>query len=677
MSVTLQVRGDTAAAWVTANPVLHQREIGLETDTGKAKAGDGATTWTALGYWAPAGPSLPGLAQASVSAAGALAVNTLTEVSAASSPLTMTLPTPVTGQLITAEKSDSTANTVTVSGSIRGSAGNLVLRLQYESITFFAYSGTWFLLAGHKTLSSLDARYSERTGVPWVTVSPVGIAGGAAVANNGADYGPDTPGTITSGILEAVSYAVAQAQGSAAASPEVLLMGGKFSLTQFANTTYRIAIPIDSGHAVSAGPPVSLTIRGAGDTMNGAEGTAFGQAYSQGSTVLDASALDVLAQGTYAQGRVLGVVPRQTSGTGFVSTHPLNAVNLRTEDLTVIVPVYNAAGTGGPAYTLSGVSSKLFINGNSQSANTTHWEFVNGIDAWAASSFKCRNITVMSALAAFNPNGNQYAGGGGVFAYGSAAGIVWPEDANQGNCHFECVATYDLHTSMMISTHVSGDQLYSQASQHVLYYRSSGHGARIGRMNPQSCNELIRHLLMPQLTNSLSGAFFDPVGDLYAGVGMTFPTAASPSLLIIGEAAIEASMNTFLKDDTSNPLTVIANVDYTGSIPAANWGAGANLVINWIDVAGHAQTVLSGTTAGTATWTQGGTSPWDKRVIVYLAGYENTTGTAQAITFRNAFNNPPAITKDATGGATVSATTLTLPASMGSPVTGYIILEGY
>lgn len=51
MSVTIQSRGDTAAHWTSANPVLHQREIGVETDTFKAKIGDGATAWTSLPYW--------------------------------------------------------------------------------------------------------------------------------------------------------------------------------------------------------------------------------------------------------------------------------------------------------------------------------------------------------------------------------------------------------------------------------------------------------------------------------------------------------------------------------------------------------------------------------------------------------------------------------------------------
>lgn len=43
-------RRGTAATWTSVNPVLLMGEEGLETDTGKTKRGDGATTWAALPY---------------------------------------------------------------------------------------------------------------------------------------------------------------------------------------------------------------------------------------------------------------------------------------------------------------------------------------------------------------------------------------------------------------------------------------------------------------------------------------------------------------------------------------------------------------------------------------------------------------------------------------------------
>ena len=47
----IQVRRDTAANWVSSNPILAQGEMGLETDTLKLKFGNGTGTWNALPYY--------------------------------------------------------------------------------------------------------------------------------------------------------------------------------------------------------------------------------------------------------------------------------------------------------------------------------------------------------------------------------------------------------------------------------------------------------------------------------------------------------------------------------------------------------------------------------------------------------------------------------------------------
>lgn len=45
-----QERYGTAAQWTTANTVLLIAEIGIESDTGKGKIGDGTTAWSVLPY---------------------------------------------------------------------------------------------------------------------------------------------------------------------------------------------------------------------------------------------------------------------------------------------------------------------------------------------------------------------------------------------------------------------------------------------------------------------------------------------------------------------------------------------------------------------------------------------------------------------------------------------------
>jgi hypothetical protein len=51
MADIIQLRRDSAADWTSADPTLANGEVGLETDTGKFKTGDGVTAWTGLSYF--------------------------------------------------------------------------------------------------------------------------------------------------------------------------------------------------------------------------------------------------------------------------------------------------------------------------------------------------------------------------------------------------------------------------------------------------------------------------------------------------------------------------------------------------------------------------------------------------------------------------------------------------
>ena len=53
MAVQIQLRNDTATNWTSANPTLAAGEIGIETNTGKMKLGNGSTAWNSLGYFEP------------------------------------------------------------------------------------------------------------------------------------------------------------------------------------------------------------------------------------------------------------------------------------------------------------------------------------------------------------------------------------------------------------------------------------------------------------------------------------------------------------------------------------------------------------------------------------------------------------------------------------------------
>src|SRR4030042_1003321 len=49
----IKVRRDLLANWVTQAPILASGEIGLETDTGVIRIGDGASAWSALPGFLP------------------------------------------------------------------------------------------------------------------------------------------------------------------------------------------------------------------------------------------------------------------------------------------------------------------------------------------------------------------------------------------------------------------------------------------------------------------------------------------------------------------------------------------------------------------------------------------------------------------------------------------------
>lgn len=100
--------------------------------------------------------------QAPVSSAGTLVAQGHNPVDATSANLSEALPTGQSvGTRISAEKTDSSTHTVTLTGNIRGvGSSSIVLSLQHESLELVAdAAGSWWPIASHKTLGSLDARY--------------------------------------------------------------------------------------------------------------------------------------------------------------------------------------------------------------------------------------------------------------------------------------------------------------------------------------------------------------------------------------------------------------------------------------------------------------------------------------------------------------------------------------
>jgi hypothetical protein len=166
---------------------------------------------------------------------GALVVNQHNPVNASSGPLTMTLPTGQTaGTWLSVEKTDTSANIVTISGNIRDAASSSInLKLvdatngSHETVWLVAdSSGSWWPLASHKTLSSLITEFLTANGV---TISGAPTASGQVLTSTStsaagwaapAGAGGATIDT-TSGDIQALGTQAAGSKGEAADAEHV------------------------------------------------------------------------------------------------------------------------------------------------------------------------------------------------------------------------------------------------------------------------------------------------------------------------------------------------------------------------------------------------------------------------------------------------------------------------
>lgn len=90
VNTLLQTRRGSASAWTSANPVLAEGEWGYETDTGKAKVGNGSTAWTSLSYFGNVGTVTSitagtGLSGGTITGTGTISINTATTVDVSTS----------------------------------------------------------------------------------------------------------------------------------------------------------------------------------------------------------------------------------------------------------------------------------------------------------------------------------------------------------------------------------------------------------------------------------------------------------------------------------------------------------------------------------------------------------------------------------------------------------------
>ena len=236
-------------------------------------------------------------------------------------------------------------------------------------------------------------------------------------------------------------------------------------------------------------------------------------------------------------------------------------------------------------------------------------------------------------------------------------GFCFPQGSNQGFCSFQQIYCGGPYWGIQISDHAEIAYYYAQTCNSALALNNSQHIAHIHQFNPQQCAYVIN---LASTYNALDVDILDPeLGSFSSSQGNTFLALFNTQFATFTGHIGITNFQQRLSVSTNNIFGPLPAGDYT------------------IEDVGNITNTLTGTTAGSIKWWMLEMGSTGKKFLGQVTGYENTTGTAQTIPFPVTFAQTPIIVGTVgTGGSTVSTTQITLPSSMGSAKTGWLIVEG-
>lgn len=376
MAVQLQLRRGSAAQWTAANTLLAQGELGLETDTGKLKIGDGSTVWTSLAYYTAGSAAVTSvngftgtvvLTASDISGLGTIATQAANNVS-------------ITGGSITGITDLAVADGGTGASTASGARTNLGLVIGTDVL---APNGSAASLTSFPTLNqNTTGTASNVTGTVAVANGGTGATTAAGALSNLGAYAASNPSGYTSNTGTVTSVALTTPTGLTVTGSPVTTSG-------------TLALSMTAGYAIptTASQTNWDTAYGWGNHASAGYVVSGGALGTPSSGTLTNCTFPTLNQNTTGTAsNVTGTVAIANGGTGQTTASAgFNALSPVTSTGDIIV------GNGTNSSTRLGIGTNGYVL--TSNGTTATWAAASG---GSALTVKDEGTTLSSAVTSFD-----------------------------------------------------------------------------------------------------------------------------------------------------------------------------------------------------------------------------------------------------------------------------------